>query len=153
MRIPCVAAILALPVLGGLFGCDSRPSARPDPLTELQGDTVARILAKVRSLPSRPLEAHVLERRLGDGELGPSDARTWWCLRVRPEDVPAWTRGLEPLTDSVKFEAPDPPRPWWVGKGAFDSMRFYRPGPVTGGMHGWLGVTPSGTIAIHTFTM
>jgi len=139
--------------VAALAGCDSRPPAKSYPVTELQGDTVVRILAKVRALPSPVLEAHVLERRLGDGELGPSDARTWWCLRVRSQDVAAWESGLEPLTDSVKFEAPDPSRPWWVGRAAFDSMRLYRPGPVTGALHGWLGITPSGTIAIGTFTM
>lgn len=144
------AASLLVAALGG---CDSRPPAKPDPVTELQGDTVVRILAKVRALPSPVLEAHVVERRLGNGELGPSDARTWWCLRVRPRDVPAWEHGLVPLTDSVKFEAPDSACRWWVGKAAFDSMSFYRPGPVTGALHGWLGITPSGTIAIGTFTM
>jgi len=145
-----IAASLLIPAL---TGCGSRSPAKPDPLTELQGDMVVRILAQVRALPSPVQEAHVLERRLGDGELGPSDAQTWWCLRVRPQDVAAWERGLVPLTDSVKFEAPDPSRPWWVGKATFDSMRLYRPAPVTGALHGWLGITPSGTIAIRTFTM
>jgi hypothetical protein len=147
--IACVIALTAC----------SRKSPPRDPVYEITGDRTKRvasvsvIIARQQPPPTAILDAHLVEEQLGDGEMGPSDFRTFCVLEVAPLDVPPWTQLLTPIAARVEYAAPAEPRDWWIARDAFASLQFYEPDPLTGRLYGWIGVSPqTGRIYIFSFT-
>jgi hypothetical protein len=115
---------------------------------------VSAIITKHKAPPTAILDARFLEEQTGDGNLGPSDFRTFYFVEVAPQDVARWTDVLTPLSGMAEYDAPAQPREWWIARDAFASLQFYRPDSLTGRSHGWIGVSPqTGRIYIFTFTM
>lgn len=153
LRLALIVGLLAL------AACDENRAAETSvaEVTGSRGERVARIsaiLAKDRTPPTAISDAHFLEEKLGDGIGGPSDYREFYVLQVAPQDVSKWTQILRPLEEEAGYGAPETPRDWWLPREAFASLQLYKPNPLTGRIHGWIGVSPpTGRIYIATFTM
>ena len=115
---------------------------------------VSAIIAKDKAPPTPILDAHFIEEQIGDGYFGPSDYREFYFVEVAPQDVSQWTQILTPLDETAGYGAPAQPRDWWITRDTFASLQFYKPGILTGRIHGWIGVSQqTGRIYIATFTM
>jgi hypothetical protein len=127
---------------------------------ELTGDHTQRvagisaILTQYKAPPTAILDAHFVEEQIGDGNLGPSDFRSFYYLEVAPQDIARWTQLLTPLTAMAEYASPTQPRDWWIARDRFTSLKFYKPNTLTGRGHGWIGISQqTGRIYIFTFTM
>lgn len=134
---------------------------------EISGDVASRVdrvssaIAKRRALPTPILDAHFVEERMGDGELGPSDFRDFYHIEVAPQDVGQWTQILTPITDTSgdnapkpRYEKPKSYRDWWISPHDFGSLEFYEQDTLGGRDQGWIGVSrQKGQIYIFAYTM
>jgi hypothetical protein len=149
----CCLALLALTACSR----SSTPKPTVREVTGSSDDRIARvsaIIAKHKTPPTAILDAHFVREQTGDGVLGPSDFRTFYLVEVAPQDVSRWTQALTPLGGVAEYNAPAQSRDWWIAHDAFRSLQFYKPDPLTGRVHGWIGVSPeTGRIYIFTFTM
>jgi hypothetical protein len=115
---------------------------------------VSAIITKHKTPPTAILDAHFLEEQTGDGILGPSDFRAFYFIKVAPQDVSQWTGVLVPLGSTAEYAAPAQSQDWWIARGTFGSLQFYKPDILTGRVNGWIGVSQqTGHIYIFTFTM
>lgn len=115
---------------------------------------VSAIIAKHKAPPTAMLDAQFIQEQIGDGTLGPSDFRAFYFIEVTPQDVAKWNQLLTPLGATAEYAAPAQPREWWIARGDFAALQFYKPVTLTGRAQGWLGVSPqTGRIYIFTFTM
>lgn len=117
---------------------------------------VSQLAGKFAPLPTPLLDAHFVEQRTGDGQLGPSDFEEFYALTVAPADLAAWRSALptiEPLNTPAKYVTPKQPRPWWLTHDDFLGLRFYSPRSLTGRINGWVGVALDGRIFVYAFTM
>ena len=127
--------------------------------TEVTGTQAERVTAisKVitnkgtRPLPSPLLDAHLLERQNGDGNLGPSDFTSFITLDVDPSTVAAWRAVGTALVDKPSFSAPTTPPAWWVTPAAFTTLSFHDVHWFTD-RQGWMGMSSDGHIYMMTFT-
>ena len=123
--------------------------------TEISGTVVERIAAvskintSSRPLPSPLLDAHLLERQNGDGNLGPSDFTSFIALDAGT--VAAWRKVGSALGDKPNFTAPNVPPAWWVTPSAFNTLTFYDVHWFTE-RQGWMGVSSDGHVYMMTFT-
>ena len=145
--------------LFALTAC-SKSSAPKSSVHEVAGSSTERvarvsaIITKHKAPPTAILDAHFVEEQTGDGVLGPSDFRTFYCVEVASQDVSQWTQILMPLGTAAEYDAPAQPRDWWISRDTFASLQFYKPDILTGRVQGWIGVSPqTGRIYIFTFTM
>ena len=114
---------------------------------------ISAIIAQHRSLPTAIADAHFLEERIGDGELGPSDYRDFYVVDVAAQDIEQWSQVLTPLQEVPEYVAPPQPRNWWIDRDVFTSLQFYEPVPLTGRSTGWIAISrQTGKIYIFTFT-
>jgi hypothetical protein len=153
LRFVIIACVFAL------TAC-SRSRAPKTSVYESTGTSVQRvsdvsaIIAKHKAPPTAILDAHFVEEQIGDGVLGPSDFRTFYFIKVAPQDVSQWTQILAPLGATAEYDAPAQPRDWWIARDSFASLQFYKPSTLTGRSLGWIGVSQqAGRIYIFTFTM
>ena len=149
-----------------LASCNGASSPKPaasrlaaNQIYEAMGNTQQRIkaisalMAKHRSLPTAIADAHFLEERIGDGELGPSDYRDFYVVDVATQDIEQWSQVLTPLQEVPEYVEPPQPRNWWIARDAFTSLQFYEPAPLTGRSTGWIAISrQTGKIYIFTFT-
>lgn len=152
IKIAIIAGVLALAACGN-------STTSTGPLYEITGsrtERVARVTALVgkHKPPPTPIaDAFFLEESIGDGNLGPSDFRSFGFIQVDPRDVSLWIKTLEPLREPAQYGAPGQYRDWWVAREDFASLRFFEPGPLTGRHQGWIGISPkTGRIYLFTFT-
>ena len=152
---------LALFLLFSVAACEPEPESPISSVHEIAGTdaeraaAVSRLIGRHAPLPSALLDAHFLEEQLGDGFLGPSDFHAFYALTVAPADLAAWRSALPPLPASNEppaYAVPEQPRPWWLTRDDFSRLAFYDPEPLTGRLHGWVGIAPDGRIFIFTFT-
>lgn len=115
---------------------------------------VSSILARHKAPPTAILDAHFTQEQTGDGVLGPSDFRSFYGIVVAPQHVAQWTQLLTPLGGKAEYAMPKEPGDWWIERGSFEALQFYKPDTLTGRVHGWIGIAPqTGRIYIFTFTM
>jgi hypothetical protein len=127
--------------------------------TEITGTQAERVqaitemLSKQDAPPTPILDAHFVEEQIGDGNMGPSDFRTFVMITVAPERVATWQAALSPLDTQPGYTAPAQPYAWWIGKDRFATMSFYAPDTLTGRTNGWVAIDErTGEIYIFTFT-
>jgi hypothetical protein len=129
-----------------------------------QMERVARItkmLSRSAPLPGPLLDAHFVEEKTGDGQLGPSDFKAFYALTVAAADLPAWKAALsksKPVNTfsndaEIKHAAPAKGEPRWVNEVDLGKLEFYSPQSLTGNANGWVGIAADGKIYIHVFTM
>ena len=116
-------------------------------------EAVTKTLTAPDALPSPILDARLLEERIGDGNLGPSDYRTFILIQVAPEDIPLWIETLEALPAIPDYQVPSHPAEWWPDAERFATVSYFAPGTLTRRIHGWIAVDAQrGEIFIYTFT-
>jgi hypothetical protein len=136
-----------------------QPTPPAPAIFEITGDRAHRVaeisalLAKQQPPPTSILDAYFRQERMGDGELGPSDYRTFWMIAVAPADLPHWQALLSPRDAPPAYQQPATPQAWWITRAEFAGLTFYNPESLTNSVHGWIGVSPAtGRIFIFTFT-
>lgn len=151
---------IALLVVCSTVACTPKRSA--DSSYEISGTQAERVKAvtllvgKLAPLPNPLFDAHFVEEKTGDGQLGPSDFRAFYALQVVPGDLSAWRAALPPLealNSPPKYAAPKQPLPWWLTQDDFLHLEFYSPNSLTGRSNGWVGIAPDGKIFVYAFTM
>jgi hypothetical protein len=116
-------------------------------------NAVTAIISKSQLPPTPILDAYFVEEKMGDGELGPADYRSFYRLEVTPEAAGAWQALLSPLTSLPDYSAPTQSLSWWVEEESFSSLQFYAPDRLTSRIHGWIAISPeNGHIFIFTYT-
>lgn len=151
---------LALLLLCSLTACTSkRPMESSLEITGTQTERIAavsQVIGTRGSLPSPLLDAHFVEERTGDGQLGPSDFTAFYALTVAPTDLAAWRSALptiQPQNTPPKYAIPKQPVKWWLTHDEFLRLTFYSPKSLTGRSNGWVGIAPNGRIFVYAFTM
>jgi hypothetical protein len=116
-------------------------------------DTITALITKLQSPPTPLLNAYFVEEKIGDGEFGPSDYRSFYRLDIAPDQVQSWQSILSPLNATPDYATPSQPYAWWLPEADFATLQFYAPELLTGRSNGWLGIDlESGQIYIFTFT-
>jgi hypothetical protein len=138
----------------------TNPTPPPPPIIAVTGDRPARIatvsatISKVRALPSAILDAQAVEEKIGDGDLGPSDWRSFSVVVVAHQDVDKWRKLLIPIATKPTYTQPNRRDDWWIDRVNFDSLQFYEPVTLTNRNNGWIGISSkTGQIYLFTFTM
>lgn len=150
-------------LVGCIFITACAPSLSPKPvptsINEIEGTTTQRIKAVTQilviqePLPSPLLDAYFLEKRLGDGVLGPSDYISFGMLEVDPANLPAWRSKLLPLKVQPDYVTPKPIKNWWISSANYPTLELYELRPYTNRSHGWIGIdSKNSKIYIYTFT-
>lgn len=143
-----------------ITACEANLSPQPVPASihEIEGTTTQRIEAVTKilviqdPLPSPLRDAYFLEKRLGDGVLGPSDYISFGMLEVDSTDLPAWRSKLLPLKMQPGYVSPDPIN-WWISAANYPTLELYQLRPYTHRIHGWIGIdSKNSKIYIYTFT-
>jgi hypothetical protein len=157
-----------LPVLALVMGfvcpaCGKRET--PVHIAEVVGTPAERsakveafLLRHAPALPGPISDAHLLEERTGDGNLGPSDFSCFVAFTVPLHDLERWTATFAPLESHnhpVRFSSPgNTSCPWWIKSHRFTRLKFHSPRSLAGRDHGWIGVDDAaGRIFLHVFTM
>lgn len=126
---------------------------------EVVGDQAKRVnvitamLTKSSTLPTTMIDAQFVEEKIGDGELGPADYRTFALIEIEPSDIAKWQGNLTPLAQIPSYAAPSQPYEWWVDEDAFATLLFYEPAPLTQHFNGWIALDPQqGKVYVFSFT-
>ena len=151
---------LALFLICSMAACSpKRPAESSHEITGTQTARVAavtKIVTTHSQLPSPLLDANFVEERTGDGNLGPSDFRSFAVLSVAPADLPAWRTALTPLEAHnipPAYAALKHTLPWWLPAADFSGLEFHSPKSLTGRPNGWVGIAPNGKIFVYSFTL
>jgi hypothetical protein len=160
-----LAGMAGMLIAGSITGCGEKNAQGTSHETGgSQADRVALItkqLSRSGPLPGPILDAHFVEEKAGDGQLGPSDFKSFYAFNVAPADVPAWKSALAKSTTwnkfsndaEIKHASPLKAQTWWVNPDDLEKLEFYSPHPLTGNANGWTGIAPDGRIFVHVFTM
>ena len=106
-------------ILATLCGC----SGSQNQTHEITGTTAERVAGVTRviesnaELPSDILDAHLIELQFGDGQLGPSDYRSFIWIKVSADQITKWKSALKtPPDDSPAYDAPPSKPKWWLSE-------------------------------------
>jgi hypothetical protein len=116
-------------------------------------ETITAMIAKAQTPPTPFLDAYFVEEKIGDGEFGPSDYRSFYRLDIASGDITQWQSILSPLATTPNYATPSQPYDWWLPGDDFATLLFYAPDTLTGSLNGWIAIDPAnGQIYIYTFT-
>jgi hypothetical protein len=144
-------------ILSALIIVVCLPCAAQHPFTAK--DRVALItkqLSRNGKLPGVLLDAQVMQEKIGDGVLGPSDFFVFYALTVPAADLAMWRAALAAspvLNGPAVYASPKAPTPWWLKPEEFGKLELFGSKPLTGRVNGWVGLAPDGRIFIYSFTM
>jgi hypothetical protein len=120
-----------------------------------------KILVPLAEVPSKILDVHYIETRIGDGQvdpfarLGPSDFLFYALIKVPKEEAKKWSQGLkEPYNGVTDFSSPAGDKKWWLTEEKFKNFKLYETNTYFGRVNGWMAVDDvSGCIYVHTYTL
>lgn len=160
-RSACCFSLVVLTVLFGMMGCQptSHRSRKPKKtVSEVTGSTQERVAAVSRIIRSKTGEltgiadARLIEIRIGDGQLGPSDFQSYVWIKLSPDDCKTWTDSLKSPPDATpRYSAPPTNADWWLTSEAFVELKKYDSWS-TFGRQGWIVVDEDGNVFAMTFT-
>jgi hypothetical protein len=159
LRLRKIGVLLIIILNCFMAACGNQASNSTHEVTGTQAERVAavsKIMIRNAPLPSLLQDANFVEEQIGDGQLGPSDFKSFGVLSVAPSDLPAWRAVLVPLEEQNKHpqnDAPKAPCTWWLSAADFSRLEFYSPKLLTGRINGWVGIAPDGRIFMYSFTM
>ena len=96
-------------------------------------------------------DARLIEVKIGDGQLGPSDYQSFLWIKLSPDQVTAWTAELTPLSKVPHYSVPPTKTDWWLTKEVFDEAVKYE-ARNRFGRSGWTVITKDGNVFAMTFT-
>jgi hypothetical protein len=157
-------SLIILCCIAGLQGCEKNEAPQVSDaikisVQEITGtnsqriDQIEALLKQYLPFP-RPLEdAHFLEKKIGDGVMGPSDYQRFYTLTASSTNISSWVKTLKLIEQNPTYIAPPVSPPWWVTAQGFNALRFYKLATPSGDDQGWIGVSDDlKIIYIYTFT-
>ena len=116
--------------------------------------TMKKIIGPISSVPSKILDAHYIETKIGDGRIGPSDYYFYASIKVSKGEVKKWSQNLkEPYNGVTQFSSPEISKNWWLTKKKFTNLKLYETKTYFGRYNGWLAVDDENDeIFVHTYT-
>ena len=149
-----MAKLIIFLFLAAVVGCGG-PQTQTHEITGTVAERVAgvsRVIQSNATLLSTITDAHLVELQFGDGQLGPSDFRSFVWIKVSADDIPKWKVGLKsPPIDSPAYDSPPSKPGWWLPQSTFaqstkyDSHAFFN-------RHGWVVIQDDGNIYALTYT-
>ncbi len=129
-----------------------RPSSSSDRI-----DEVTALLKRSIQIPTKIIEAHYVELRVGDPsngfDIGPVDYVSYLYVKVPAKDIDKWTSIFTPLHLPPGYTRPDCKCEWWVGQKEFPTLEFFAPNGLSSRIHGWIGVSRNeGKIYLYDYT-
>ena len=117
-----------------------------------RASAVTRLIESNATLPSKITDAHLIDFQIGDGQLGPSDFRSFAWIKVSPTDVVKWKAALTTVPqNSLSYESPPTKQEWWLtqlsynNETKFDARTLFdRPG--------WIIVQDDGNVYVYSYT-
>jgi hypothetical protein len=156
MQIKSILTLLAFSILS----CSPKKAAESSKVVEgTKAERIARvgkIISPNLAPPGPLLDANFVEEQMGDGNLGPSDFKSFCVLKVAPADLPAWKAVLAPLeaqNNPPTYVSPKQACPWWLSSADFAGLEFRSPKSLSGRLNGWCGIASDGRIFVFSFTM
>lgn len=158
-RLPSllISSLFFSTFLTGCFG--KKPK---ETIYELVGSKEVRVealtnvlLRENESLPSPLLNGYLLEIKIGDGRMGPSDFRTFLSFEVAPDELEKWIQLLGgPIERPLKAELPSLDRFWWRSAESLQGLTFYPGKALSGRYNSWAAIDPDdGRIYVYSFTL
>jgi len=156
-RVLLVPFVLLSTLFTGCF--DNKPE---ETLFELVGSKEERIealnkilLRENESLPSPLRNAYLLEVKIGDGRMGPSDYQTYCSFEVAPSEIERWIEDLgAPIEKPLPFEMPELDRFWWPDRETLKQLAFHPGKSLSGRVNSWAAIDPkAGRIHVYSFTL
>lgn len=113
---------------------------------------VSRVIQSHADLPSKIADARLIELQIGDGQLGPSDFRSFVWIKVSPDDIAKWKSVLQAApAHSPIYDSPATKPTWWIPQAQFIKQLKLDPHPIFN-RHGWLTIDEDGNIYALTYT-
>ena len=116
--------------------------------------TMNKIIEPISSVPSKIMDAHYIETKIGNGRIGPSDYYFYASIKVSKGEVKKWYQNLkEPYNGVTQFSSPEISKNWWLTKKKFTNLKLYETKTYFGRYNGWLAVDDENDkIFVHTYT-
>ena len=116
--------------------------------------TMNQIIGPISSVPSKIMDAHYIETKIGNGRIGPSDYYFYASIKVSKGEVKKWYQNLkEPYNGVTQFSSPEISKNWWLTKKKFTNLKLYETKTYFGRYNGWLAVDDENDqIFVHTYT-
>ena len=116
--------------------------------------TMKKIIEPISSVPSKIMDAHYIETKIGNGRIGPSDYYFYASIKVSRGEVKKWYQNLkEPYNGVTQFSSPEISKNWWLTKKKFTNLKLYETKTYFGRYNGWLAVDDENDeIFVHTYT-
>ncbi|WDE95572.1 hypothetical protein PQO03_07545 [Lentisphaera profundi] len=138
-----------------LYGC-SKPEKKLTKTPEERVQSIERIITSNAKLPSKIISADYIAETQGDtSSLGPTDFKFYLRIKVSPEDIASWARGLKkPYNNCTHYSQPKSPQIWWLKKTAFSNTDLYETKSYFNRYNGWILLDRQQSyIYVYTFTM
>ena len=149
-----MARLTVLLLLASLAGCGGVRTQTH----EVTGTTaervagVSRVIQSHTDLPSAISDAHLVELQIGDGQLGPSDFRSFVWIKISPDDIAKWKSAVQATpVDLPSYESPETSRAWWITEAQFAKSTTFDPRPLFN-RNGWVTIDDGGNIFAFTYT-
>ena len=116
--------------------------------------TMNKIIGPISSVPSKILDTHYIETKIGNGRIGPSDYYFYASIKVSKGEVKKWSQNLKgPYNGVSQFSFPEISKNWWLTKKKFTNLKLYETKTYFGRYNGWLAVDDENDeIFVHTYT-
>ena len=116
--------------------------------------TMNKIIEPISSVPSKIMDAHYIETKIGNSRIGPSDYYFYASIKVSKGEVKKWSQNLkEPYNGVSQFSSPEISKNWWLTKKKFTNLKLYETKTYFGRYNGWLAVDDENDeIFVHTYT-
>jgi hypothetical protein len=125
---------------------------------EISGTTAERVAAVKRviessaAVPSTIDDAHLFELQFGDGQLGPSDFRSYIWIKVSADNIAKWKSVLKTSPyDPPAYDTPPSEPKWWLTRDEFEQLTKFDTFAMFQ-RHGWIVVDGDGNIFARTYT-
>ncbi len=149
-----MARLVILLLLVSISGCGGARTQTHE-ITGTTADRVAAVSRVIQShvdLPSTIADAHLIEIQIGNGQLGPSDFRSFVWIKVSPDDIANWKSVLQAAPiDSPTYKSPATAPPWWITQAQFAKSTTFDPHPLFN-RNGWVTIDDDGNIFAFTYT-
>ena len=116
--------------------------------------TMNKIIGPISSVPSKILDTHYIETKIGNSRIGPSDYYFYASIKVSKGEVKKWSQNLKrPYNGVSQFSSPEISKNWWLTKKKFTNLKLYETKTYFGRYNGWLAVDDENDeIFVHTYT-
>lgn len=137
-----------------LLSCGQDNHQTKNSISEMITQT-EKIISRNGKIPSRILEAHLIEFQYGDGRLGPSDFTLYLRIKTNKYETNKWISGLEkPFNNSGVYSKPNTNETWWISETNFLNLEKYETKTLFGRVNGRMCIDEElGFIYVYTYTM